>query len=107
MFDLCWAAFSRPKQSFVGAIKSWQPRIIYMQALIIIQSQLAAAAAEEALEFHRHPAVEERKLTWTVTWHRMSSFTIHVSVCALLAVDLDNSKGGSGFGRFSKGHDVR
>ena len=46
-------------------------------------------------------------LTWTVTWHRMSSFTVHVSVCALLAVDLDNSKGGSGFGRFSKGHDVR
>ena len=46
-------------------------------------------------------------LTWTVTWHRMSSFAVHVSVCALLAVDLNNSKGGSGFGRFSKGHDVR
>ena len=46
-------------------------------------------------------------LTWTVTWHRMSSFAVHVSVCALVAVDLDNSKGGSGFGRFSKGHDVR
>ena len=46
-------------------------------------------------------------LTWTVTWHRMSSFAVHVSICALLAVDLDNSKGGSGFGRFSKGHDVR
>ena len=36
----------------------------------------------------------------------MSSFAVHVSVCALLAVDLDNSKGGSGFGRFSKGHDL-
>ena len=46
-------------------------------------------------------------LMWTVTWHRISSFAIHVSVCALLAVDLDNSKGGSGFGCFSKGHDVR
>ena len=46
-------------------------------------------------------------LTWTVTWHRMSSFAVHVSVCALLAVDLDNSKGGSRFGRFSKDHDVR
>ena len=46
-------------------------------------------------------------LTWTVTWHRMSSFAVHVSVCAQVAVDLDNSKGGSGFGRFSKGHDVR
>ena len=45
--------------------------------------------------------------SWTVTWHRMSSFAVQVSVCALLAVDLDNSKGGSGSGRFSKGHDVR
>ena len=45
-------------------------------------------------------------LTWMVTWHRMSSFAVHVSLYALLAVDLDNSKGGSGFGRFSKGHDV-
>ena len=43
----------------------------------------------------------------SLTWHRMSSFAVHISVCALLAVDLDNSKGGSGFGRFSKGHDVR
>ena len=43
----------------------------------------------------------------SLTWHRMSSFAVHVSVCALLAVDLDNLKGGSGFGRFSKGHDVR
>ena len=28
-------------------------------------------------------------------------------VTAHVTVDLDNSKGGSGFGRFSKGHDVR
>ena len=41
----------------------------------------------------------------SLTWHPMSSFAVHISVCALLAVDLDNSKGGSGFGRFSKGHD--
>ena len=45
-------------------------------------------------------------LTWTVTWHRMTSFAVHVNVYALLAVDLDISKGGSGFGRFSKAHDV-
>ena len=58
-------------------------------------------------ELSKSTASRAHTLMWTAKELIRCHVTVHVSVCALLAVDLDNSKGGSRFGRFSKGHDVR